>query len=267
MTKNTRFRELTAFHIKKGKKASRNALKKNLLSLMLCWFLTEVVTFAAWGIFVFLDFVGFFLDVPLDFLGGAVAIFIVFPLIAGNVSFSKNVVKGRKESVCTIFEGYFHPKQFWMWTFGYVISLSPTWLLCAVIDVVSEKTEKFFPFLKGDWLIYVSVMLEILLIVALFLALCKSLYFLFAYQLPENVSQVGEIFARARMRYSKRKKQFRRYVFSHFYLIVIIGVSRMLKGYLEAILIALTLGYFVLSVSSFSEGFELKFKKYKSERF
>lgn len=266
MTKFAHAGEMMAHRIKKGKKASRNALKKNFFSLVLCWFLTEVVAFAAWGVFVFIDFAGFFLGVPLDFFGSAVAIFIVFPMLVGNVVLSKNILKGRKASVYQIFDGYFQPRRFWIWALCYAVSVAPSWSVTAIIGAFSKDTGRIIPFLKGDWLIYVSVVLEVLTVVAFFQSLCKSLYFLLNYQLPSDIYHGKMILNKAISRYSKRKKYFRRYTLAHLHLIVIMILSRMFPLYCEAVVFAFVLGYFTLSISSFSEGFELKFKKYKSER-
>ncbi len=263
MTKYVAAGEMISSRIRKGKKASRNAFKKNFWSLALCWFLTAVVTFAAWGIYVFVDFLGFFFGVPMDFLGAAAGLFTVLPLFAGNIKFSKRLIKERKKDIYILFEAYFRMKQFWLWVLFLIISLSPGWLVTAIVGAISGSTDRFLPFLKGESLFYVSVIFEGICVVLFFFNLCKSLYFVSFYELSPDASTAKTLFERANKRYSKRKKYFRRYILAHLHLIVIMVLSRAFPLYLEAVVFTVVLGYFALCISSFSEGFELKFKKYK----
>ncbi len=266
MTKYARAGEIISSRIKKGKKAGLKVLKKNFFPFVLCWFLTAIVTFAAWGIYVFVDFAGFFLGIPLDFLGAGIWIFTTFPMFAGNVAFSKRLIKGGKTDISILFEGYFNPKGFWTWALCYLVSLSPGWLLTLFVDVLSNETERFFPFLKGEWLFYVSVVIEAIMVLLFFLNLCKSLYLLSYYELSPKVCDAKAKVEKSVVRYSKRKKYFRRYILAHLHLIVIIILSRVFPLCVEAFVFTTVLGYFALCIPSFSEGFELKFKKYKSER-
>jgi hypothetical protein len=266
MTKYAMAGEVISSRIKKGKKASRNTFKKNFLSLALCWFLTAVVTFAAWGIYVFIDFLGFFIGIPLDFFAAGIALFAVLPIFAGNIKFSKSLIKKRKKDIYVLFEGYFNLKKFWLWVAAFIISISPGWLFTAVIGAVSENVERFMPFLKGETIFYISVFFECVCVVSFFFNLCKSLYFVSFYELTENASHAKKLFEKINNRYLKRKKYFRRYILAHLHLIIIMILSRAFPLYLEAVVFTIVLGYFALCVFSFSEGFELKFKKYKSER-
>ncbi len=266
MTKYVRVGEMVASRIKKGKKACRKAFRQKFFSFLLCWFLTAVVTFAAWGVYVFFDFVIFFLDLPLDFLAVALGFGIAFPLYVGNVGFAKGVVKGKDVDVYVLFDGYFKFKEFWTWVFFNVVALSPSWLLGAIVGVVSNETGRFFPFLKDDVLFYVSVLLEIMSVTVFFFNLCKSLYFLSFYELTDEPGCMKRRIETISKRYSKRKKYFRRYILAHLHLIVILILSRAFPLFWEAIVFTFILGYFALCLPSFSEGFELKFKKYKSER-
>lgn len=263
MTKQDVANEILFSCIKRGKKTSFKALKNNFLPLVLCWFLTVVVTFAAWGVYVFIDFLCFFLDLPLDFLSVTVALFIAFPLYVGNIAFSKRIVKGRKADIYVLFDGYFNLRQFWLWVALSAISLSPNWLIASAVGAVSKDTARFLPFLKGDVLFYVSIVFEVATVILFFLSLCKSLYYLSLYELQSSKAETVRLIEMAEKRYLKLKKIFRRYILAHLHLIVIMILSRAFPLFFEALTFTVVLGYFALCLCSFSEGFGVRFKKYK----
>ncbi len=270
MTKYVETAELISKRIRKGKKASFEALKKNFFFLLLCWFVTAVSTFAAWGVYVFIDFVGFFVGLRLDFLSAGFAIFGVLPLYVGNVEVARRVVKGEKADIYTLFHGYFNFKQFWVWFLFYVVSASYGWILTLALGSVADNTLRFFPFIKGlmgeKGIFYLSVLFEIATVISFFLNLCKSLYLLSRYKICETVKETKTFFEKNIQRYSKRKKYFRKYILSHLHFIVIILLARTFPIAYEAVVFTLVLGFLSLCVCGFSIGFEINIIKYKSER-
>ncbi len=256
-------REVLNARIKKSKKICFHALRSNFGILLLCWFITAVVTFASWGVYVFIDFAGFFLDIPLDFISAGVGIAIVLPLAFGNVSVARAVIKGRKADIYLLFDGYFNLKRFWKWVCFYVISQAPGWISVLAVGAVSNNVQRLFPFFKGKWAFYIELVFEVFTLVLLFINLCKSLYFLSLYRIDEDTS---EFFEKAEKRYIKRKKYFRKYILSNLHYIVILILARAFPLYAEALFFTFILGYFSLLVVSYSEGFEIKFKKYKFGR-
>lgn len=249
MVEYIKARETVENKIKKCKKKCFRVFRKEYKILLLCWFITAVFTFAAWGIYFLFKFAGFLLELPLDILGASIGIFTVLPIFAGNVSVSKNAVLGRKTDVYPLFDGYFYFKKFWKWFFLLIVSISPSWLVSLCFAVVSEETNRFFPFLQGKSLFYFSVVFEIATVVSVFFSLCKTLYFFSLYKKDDSSKEFFDIAERG---YLKRKKYFKRYMLSNLPLILILVFARVLPLFVETLVFIFVLGYFSLSTVSFS---------------
>ncbi len=242
-------REAVEKKIKKCKKRCFRVFKKEYKILILCWMITAVFTFAAWGIYFLFKFAGFLFEIPLDMLGASIGIFLLLPIFAGNISVSQNAVLGRKTDIYSLFDGYFYFKKFWKWFILLIVSVCPLWLVSLCLAVISEETKRFFPILEGDILFYVSVVFEIATVVSLFFSICKTFYF---FSLYEKGEASKKFFDDAERKYSKIKKYFKRYMLSNLPFFIVLILARFLPLFAETLVFIFILGYFALSAVSFS---------------
>ncbi len=263
MTNYVKAGETISYRVGMGKKSCRRALKKNFWFLLLCWTVTLIVLAASFGTYVFLSFVGVLWGFSTDLIAVGVSVLTSLPLIVGNIEVSRHILKGRKADIYLLFNNYFNFLKFWKWVYLYVICLSPGWLLSLVFAAFSNDLGRFLPFFGKDVLFYLETAFEVVTVFLVFASLCKSLYFLFQFNLnvPPKL-----FFEKEAERYEKKKSFFKKYVLSHFYIVIIFFMVKKSPVYLGVGIITITLGYFVLSLSAFSEGFGIKFKKHKLKR-
>lgn len=262
MTNYIHLRELIGKKIKKCKRICRRAFKKEFKSLIICWCVTAVVTFAGVGIYFLVVLLGLIIEKSLVLLGIALCVAISLPLYAGNVLVTRKAIKGEKVKLDLLFYGYFNFKSFWKWIFLNLIILSPGWILAMVSGFVSSNSERFLFFLSGKSFFYVSVLFEILTIVVLFLNLSKSIYFFFSYDVNKNknpgIKNIKKQVENSAKSYFKNKKCFLRHMLSHFWMYLLIFFATKLPLWISVLVLVFSIGYFSLSVLAFQHQFRFE---------
>lgn len=257
MTKYVKANQAVSDRIIKGKKGCTKVFLRNFLFLLMCWAVTGIVTFATFGVYVFLDFAFFFAGLNFQLFSALLGILLVLPMYLGNVKIVKYLIKGRKAELYLLFEGYFNFGKLCKWVLGFVISVSPGWSVALLAALFASETYRFLPIVREDILMVVSVIAELFALYLFFINMCKSIYFLFGYSYTEAVRVNME---KSKRKYTRIKQYFKKYLISHLYIFIALFFVSKLPLYASLPIFVLSIGYLVLSVASFDIGFGIKIK-------